>query len=120
MGLFSRTKRASLGMVGPLAANDLVGGGAILLDVRERREWDAGHAPHARHLPLSLVPRQIAELPKDRRIVVVCRSGNRSARGASMLVNEGFDALNLEGGMSAWAAAGLPVITKGGRAGTVV
>ncbi|HEX2850637.1 MAG TPA: rhodanese-like domain-containing protein [Acidimicrobiales bacterium] len=119
MGLFRRSTKAVDGGVGPLAANDLVIDGAVLLDVRERQEWDAGHASKARHLPLSLLPRQLNQLPKDRRIVVVCRSGNRSARAASLLAHSGFDALNLEGGMQAWAAAGLPVIDKAGRAGRV-
>lgn len=80
--------------------------GAVLLDVRERPEWDAGHAPQARLLPLSELERRSAELPRGGRIVVVCRSGRRSAGVVSRLVADGVDAVNLEGGMQAWRDAG--------------
>jgi rhodanese-related sulfurtransferase len=53
-------------------------------------------------------------------VVVACRSGNRSARATALLVRSGFEAVNLTGGMRAWAAAGLPVETTGAQPGTVV
>jgi len=59
-------------------------------------------------------------LPRDRRVVVVCRSGNRSARATALLVRSGFEAVNLNGGMRAWAEAGLPVERAGAQPGTVV
>ncbi len=71
------------GKVSATQAAALADRGAILLDVREPREWQAGHAPRARHIPLSQVPRRAGELPKGRAVVTVCRSGARSARAAA-------------------------------------
>jgi DMSO/TMAO reductase YedYZ molybdopterin-dependent catalytic subunit len=103
----------SVPAVGARAAAQLVAAGALLLDVREPDEWDAGHAAGAVHLPMGLVHDRHAELPSDRRIVVVCRSGGRSAAVTQALRGAGFDAVNLSGGMCAWSAAGLPVETVG-------
>jgi rhodanese-related sulfurtransferase len=90
---------------------------ALLLDVREDGEWIAGHAPGAVHLRLGLLAEQRPE--PGRRIVAVCRSGARSARATEVLNQWGYDAVNLAGGMQAWAAAGLPVVTDDGGPGTV-
>jgi rhodanese-related sulfurtransferase len=106
--------------IGPKEADGLVRSGAVLLDVREPTEWQAGHAPGPRHVPLGDLEDKLAALPRDRRVVVVCRSGNRSARATALLLRSGFEAVNLSGGMRAWAAAGLPVETKNARPGTVV
>jgi rhodanese-related sulfurtransferase len=97
----------------------LADGGAVLLDVREPHEWQAGHAPRARHIPLGQLARRAAELPERRAIVTVCRSGARSARAAAMLARNGREVSNLAGGMRAWAHAGLPVVAMGGGAGRV-
>ncbi|MGH8983625.1 MAG: rhodanese-like domain-containing protein [Acidimicrobiia bacterium] len=97
----------------------LVEEGAFLLDVREPDEWEAGHAPAAVHVPMKEVQARQAELPNDRRIVAVCRSGGRSAAVAEALNAWGFDAVNLAGGLHAWEAAGLPVVTDAGSPGTV-
>ena len=97
----------------------LADGGAVLLDVREPHEWQAGHAPRARHIPLGQLPGRAAELPKSRAVVTVCRSGARSARAATMLARQGREVSNLAGGMRAWARAGLPVVARGGGAGRV-
>jgi rhodanese-related sulfurtransferase len=91
--------------------------GAVLLDVREDDEWEAGHAPGAVHLRLGLLAQQRPE--RGRRIVAVCRTGARSGRATEVLNEWGYDAVNLAGGMKAWAAAGLPVVTDAGSAGTV-
>ncbi|MDQ3147459.1 MAG: molybdopterin-dependent oxidoreductase [Actinomycetota bacterium] len=96
--------------MGARAAKALVDAGALLLDVREPDEWQAEHAPDAVLVPMGRVRAQQAELPHDRRIVVVCRSGGRSAAVAESLRGRGFDSVNLAGGMCAWAAAGLPVV----------
>ncbi len=96
--------------VGARAAKALVDAGALLLDVREPGEWHAGHAPDALLVPMGRVRAQQAELPRDRRIVVVCRSGGRSAAVTESLRGWGFDAVNLAGGMCAWTAAGLTVV----------
>jgi rhodanese-related sulfurtransferase len=93
--------------------------GALLLDVREPDEWNAGHAPDATFLPMGQVTAGRAQLPRDRTIVAICRSGARSGRVTAALVSWGFDAVNLAGGMQAWAAAGNPVVTDDGSPGTV-
>ena len=102
----------------PAQAADLVGRGtAVLLDVREPQEWAAGHAPLAEHLPLGQVTP--GAVPRDRPVVAVCRSGNRSGKAADTLAAAGVRVHNLAGGMKAWAEAGLPVVTDDGEPGTV-
>ncbi|HET9729477.1 MAG TPA: rhodanese-like domain-containing protein [Acidimicrobiia bacterium] len=92
----------------------------VLLDVREAREWEGGHAPGATWIPMADVPNARFQLPINRRIACICRSGQRSARAASELVQMGFDAVNVTGGMRAWAAHGLPVVRDDGSPGEVV
>jgi DMSO/TMAO reductase YedYZ molybdopterin-dependent catalytic subunit/glyoxylase-like metal-dependent hydrolase (beta-lactamase superfamily II) len=94
------------------AAESLLEDGAVLLDVREPGEWQSGHAPRAILIPMGEVQARRRELPDARRIVVVCRSGGRSAAITDTLRAHGYDAVNLTGGMCAWAAAGLPVVTE--------
>lgn len=106
--------------VGPQQAHDLLGQGAILLDIREDAEWQAGHAPKARHIPLSRLSARLRDLPPNRTVVTVCRSGARSARAAVLLARDGREVVNLAGGMHAWARAGLPVVASGGRPGRVI
>lgn len=89
-------------------ARELVDEGAILLDVREPFEFHSEHAPDARLVPLSALPSAVADLEQDRKVVVVCRSGNRSASATRFLKRQGIDAVNLTGGMIAWVNAGLP------------
>ena len=91
-------------------AQQLVDDGALLLDVREDVEWQAGHAPQATHLPMSRIGASVDQLPTDRLIVCVCHVGARSAAVAEALNNAGYTAANLAGGMDAWQAAGLPVV----------
>lgn len=92
-------------------------GTAALVDVRRPDEWHEGHAPQARHLPLDeLNP---AELPDDRPLVVICRSGNRSAKATDVLRAAGLDARNVTGGMQQWAADGFDVRRGDGSAGVV-
>ena len=88
-------------------------GGIVLLDVREDDEWQAGHAPGAVHVPLGQVPSRLAELPEGE-LHVVCRSGGRSQQAAAWLSRNGVDAANVAGGMQAWAAAGLPMVSETG------
>jgi DMSO/TMAO reductase YedYZ molybdopterin-dependent catalytic subunit/rhodanese-related sulfurtransferase/glyoxylase-like metal-dependent hydrolase (beta-lactamase superfamily II) len=97
-------------------AASLVEAGAILLDVREPGEWPAGHAPGAMLIPMGEVHAHWDELPQNKRIVVVCRSGGRSAAITDALRSHGYDAVNLTGGMCAWTTAGLPVITEAAQA----
>ena len=98
----------------------LVDAGAVLLDVREVDEWQAGHAPDAQFIPLGELEARVGELAPDRRIVAMCRSGGRSERATRFLRAQGFDAVNLTGGMRAWAAAGFDVVTDDGAPGTVI
>ena len=86
-----------------------------MLDIREPGEWQTGHAPQAEHIPLRQLEGRLAELPRDRQIITVCRSGRRSALAAQLLAARGYQAINLTGGMSAWAYAGLPVVTATGH-----
>ena len=92
----------------------------VLLDVREADEWDAGHAARAQWIKLGDLETARFQLPMNRRIVCVCRSGARSARATESLIAWGFDAANMEGGMKAWAASGLPVVRDDGTPGTVI
>lgn len=96
-----------------------VPGHAFLLDVRESDEWAAGHAPGATHIPLSQLPSRVGELPADRQVVALCRSGGRSARATAFLRERGIDAHNYEGGMHAWAAVGHPMESSTGAAPAV-
>ena len=105
--------------VGPAEAATLIDGGAFLLDVREREEYRAGRAPGSRNLPLGELPALLGNVPADRTVVTVCRSGARSARAAALLARSGYDVVNLAGGMHAWHRAGLPVVANGGRRGRV-
>jgi DMSO/TMAO reductase YedYZ molybdopterin-dependent catalytic subunit/rhodanese-related sulfurtransferase/glyoxylase-like metal-dependent hydrolase (beta-lactamase superfamily II) len=93
-------------------ARSLLDAGAVLLDVREPGEWQDGHLPGAILMPMGEVQSRRGELPAATRIVVACRSGGRSAAIAAALCTQGFDAVNLTGGMCAWQAAGFPVVTK--------
>jgi rhodanese-related sulfurtransferase len=97
-----------------------LGDGAWLLDVREPDEWAAGHAEDAVWIPMGEVAARQAEVPDDRAIVVICRTGSRSARVATALLGAGYDAVNLAGGMRAWAASGYAVVTDDGAPGTVI
>jgi rhodanese-related sulfurtransferase len=92
-----------------------------IVDVREAYEWDAGHIEGAVHLPLAQVMAGLGaeQLGTARPIVAVCRSGNRSELAALMLQARGFEAHNLEGGMEAWEAAGLPFRASDGSPGSV-
>jgi rhodanese-related sulfurtransferase len=93
---------------------------AALLDVRESDEWVAGHAPSARHLPMSELTARIAELPDDDPLYVVCRSGGRSARVVAFLAGQGYPAVNVEGGMQSWAANGREVVAEGGATPQII
>jgi rhodanese-related sulfurtransferase len=92
----------------------------VLLDVREADEWEAGHAPGATWIPLGDLERARMEIPFNRRIVCICRSGVRSAKAAEALIDWGFEASNMTGGMRAWAAAGLPVVRDDESPGAVI
>lgn len=91
-----------------------------VVDVRFPNEWEAGHIDGAVHIPGDYIFDRIDELDPDRPVVTVCRTGSRSAEAAQELAGEGFDVQNLEGGIDAWVAEGLPVRADDGCPGRVV
>lgn len=99
--------------VAPDEAARLIDDGAFVIDVREPNEWNAGHLEASNLIPLADVPDHLDELPKDRLIVCVCRSGGRSHRAAVFLAESGFDVVNLEGGMTEWHAQDRPMVADG-------
>ncbi|MET9799760.1 rhodanese-like domain-containing protein [Streptomyces sp. NPDC006368] len=90
----------------------------LVLDVREADEWEAGHVEGALHVPMSdFVARfgEVTEAVADgRRAYVMCRVGGRSAQVTQYLVQQGIDAVNVDGGMLAWDGAGRPMVTDNG------
>ncbi len=91
-----------------------------LLDVREDDEWEAGHIAGAQHIPLGQLAARVAEVPKDRTVVTVCRSGGRSTVAMKGLRQMGYQAENLDGGVTAWAKASLPIETPHGSPGRII
>ncbi len=86
--------------------------GAFILDVRQPEEWNEAHIPDSTLIPLDQLSGRISELPKDQQIVVVCRSGNRSAQGRDILLQAGFaDVTSMAGGLNQWKAAGYPTVS---------
>lgn len=93
---------------------------SYILDVREDDEWAAGHIDGSRHVPLGQLMSRLDEIPADEQVVVTCRMGGRSARATAYLVQAGRDAVNLDGGVTAWSAAGRPLVDGDGRPGSVL
>jgi rhodanese-related sulfurtransferase len=90
--------------------NMLQQGGVRLLDVRTDAEIAQGKIPQGEVLPLHLIPLKLTELDKNAATVFYCRSGGRSAQAAAFVAANGFtDVYNLQGGIIAWAGAGLPI-----------
>ncbi|NQX28572.1 rhodanese-like domain-containing protein [Microbacteriaceae bacterium VKM Ac-2854] len=92
---------------------------AWLLDVREPWEWQLGHAPQAHHIPMGELGARQAEIPADAPILVVCHSGSRSAMVTEALEGAGYESANVDGGMTAWVAAGGAVLNAAGEPGRV-
>lgn len=79
-------------------------GQAVIVDVREASEYRSGHIPRAKHISLGQLVHRLREVPKDRPVVVVCRSGSRSSRAAELLMEAGYrNVYNLSGGMQKWS-----------------
>ena len=95
---------------------DQVRATAAVIDVRQPDEYDAGHVPGARLIPLSEVPARLGEVPTDGEVFVICLSGSRSARATEFLRRQGVDARNVAGGTKAWVESGRPVV-RGPRPG---
>jgi rhodanese-related sulfurtransferase len=85
--------------------------GAFVLDVRQPDEWNEYHVPGSTLIPLDQLETRLNEVPQDKEIVVVCRSGNRSQPGRDVLKNAGFKQVtSMAGGLKEWKAAGLPTV----------
>ena len=97
--------------VAPDEVSDLLAAGAILIDVREENEWNAGRIPQATLKPMSEINNWYADLPRDTDIIVQCRTGQRSGQVVKALIEQaGFERVyNLSGGIVAWANTGLEV-----------
>ncbi len=96
--------------VSPRDASEAIANGAMLVDVREKSEYDDVHIPGSVLIPLGELPARLAEIPADRDVYVHCRMGGRSARAVDYLRTFGRpNAYNVSGGIEAWEEAGLPV-----------
>ena len=95
----------------PTQTQDEVQKGALLVDVREPSEWNAGHIPNAQHIPMGQIASRLSELPRNRKIIFTCRSGNRSGHVKDTLIDQhGYtDVHNQLGGIIAWQLEGLPI-----------
>lgn len=82
---------------------------AIIIDVREQQEYDDAHVEGVRLIPMSSFVERIAEVPRDETLYIMCAAGGRSAQVTHYLTQEGFDAVNVAGGISAWVGAGHPI-----------
>jgi len=112
---FIGSKLSGVEQADTLKATRLYNDDALVLDVREDKEYAAGHIPKAKHIPLGQLPGRIQELDKfkSKPILVTCRSGHRSARACGMLKKAGFETVyNQAGGIIAWERANLPVTQK--------
>ncbi|NYJ03407.1 rhodanese-related sulfurtransferase [Nocardioides thalensis] len=89
--------------------------GLAVLDVREPVEWEAGHIEGAVHIPLSELVERRGEVP-DTQTLVVCKVGGRSAQAVAYLAQQGYDVVNLDGGMLDWEAAGRPMVSESAEA----
>jgi len=84
----------------------------FFLDVRQPEEWNEYHAPDTTLIPLGELESRVDELPRDKTIVVVCRSGNRSQQGRDILLNAGFENVtSMAGGLSTWQSVGYPTVS---------
>jgi rhodanese-related sulfurtransferase len=86
--------------------------GAFVLDVRQPEEWVDHHIPGSTLIPLGELGTRLAEVPEDQEILVVCRSGNRSAEGRDILLRAGFEQVtSMAGGLTQWRSAGYPTVS---------
>lgn len=105
-----RASAAALSNVTVQQLHAAAAAGALVLDVREPFEYAEGRVAGSLLVPLATVAERAGDFPKDQPVYVVCRSGNRSLVAARTLVEAGYsDVRNVDGGMIAWSAAGLPV-----------
>jgi rhodanese-related sulfurtransferase len=92
--------------IGLERAAELIAGGATLVDVRRPYEFEGGHLPGALNIEMNELPARSAEIARDRPVLFYCRSGNRSSMAVDAFREAGYDARNIEGGITAWHAEG--------------
>ena len=110
MGLLDLLGRKASDALEPSQVKERQAAGALLIDVRESFEYQDGHAPGAKLVPLGKLSQHLPKLPKDREVLFICQSGSRSGAATSLAKRAGFTrAFNVRGGMNAWARAGLPI-----------
>ncbi len=111
MGLFDRIFGGGVATIEPVEAQRrlLADPRAVLVDVRQPMETASGSVPGAVLIPLTEFGRRLEELPRDRPILTICRSGHRSPLAARQLKRAGYEVTNVGGGMIAWQKAGLPM-----------
>src|SRR6478736_5442195 len=88
--------------------------GLAVLDVREPVEWEHAHIEGAVHIPLMDLPQRLGDVP-DGQVLVVCKVGGRSAQAVGWLAQQGYDVVNLDGGMLDWAGAGRAMVSETGQ-----
>jgi rhodanese-related sulfurtransferase len=114
-GCISTTKppeKAQYTDVSVQQAKEMIDRGEVfILDVRTQEEYDAGHIKNSTVIPLQVLDKRLNELPRDKKILVYCMSGIRSAQASQILVNNGFKEIyNMKGGITDWTNAGYAVI----------
>jgi rhodanese-related sulfurtransferase len=112
---FIGSKMSGVEQADTLKATRLFNDDALILDVREDKEYAAGHIPRAKHIPLGQLQGRLNELDKykNKPVLVTCRSGNRSAHACRVLKKAGFETVyNQDGGILAWERANLPIEKK--------
>jgi rhodanese-related sulfurtransferase len=95
-------------------AREMLADGAQLVDVRADHEWETGHLLGAVHIPLAELPERVAEIDKDRPVILYCRGGNRSSMATTALAEAGYDAAKLSEGAVGWEEEELPFEPEGG------
>lgn len=86
---------------------------AFIIDVREPDEVAQARVDGTVHIPLGTLVERVTEVPRDRTVYVMCHAGGRSAQATQFLAAQGVDAVNIDGGITGWGSAGLPVILGG-------
>jgi rhodanese-related sulfurtransferase len=86
--------------------------GALIVDVRREFEWRRRHIPGSVHVPLEDLPHRCSDLPDDRLLITFCTGGLRSAGAANLLLEAGFDAINMSHGLIGWRSAGGPLVAE--------
>lgn len=86
-----------------------IAAGEFVVDVRESFEFEDGHVPQAKHIPLNSIPENLDHFPKDKKIWIICAGGGRSMTAANFLEQQGLDCVSVAGGTGAWIGSGKTV-----------